>query len=89
LLIAESRPGPDVITATIRLVAGCTGALDHQSDVPDRQHRRGEHCVLIHVFQIEIPELGVGAHQFVEPMNLGVGESPVAPTGEQAMPFVV
>ena len=90
-LIPESRPGPgpDGITPPARLVAGRRRALDHQSDVPDRQHRRGEHCVLIHVFQVEIPEPRVGAHQLVQPMDLGVGDRPVTPTGEQAMPFVV
>jgi hypothetical protein len=45
--------------------------------------------MLIHVFQVEVPETGVGAHQLIEPMDLGVGERSVTPTGEQAMPFVV
>jgi hypothetical protein len=45
--------------------------------------------VLIHVLKVEIPEPGVGAHQLVQPIDLGVGDRPVTPIGEQTMPFVV
>jgi hypothetical protein len=76
-LVLGSQPGlrlgPGGITSQARLVASRSRALDHESDIPDRQDRRCEHRVLIHVFQVEIPKVGVGTHELVELMDLVVG----------------
>jgi hypothetical protein len=58
-------------------------------DIPDRQKGGREDGVLIHVFQVEVAEPGVGAQQLIEPLKLGVIKRPIAPTGEQFVAQVI
>jgi hypothetical protein len=45
--------------------------------------------VLIHVFQVQVAELGVGTQELVELLHLGIIERTVAPAGQQLIALVV
>jgi hypothetical protein len=82
------RRGPSAHVLAPFIRVGTPGRI-RQELTRESVNLGGEEAMETHVGPVEGPKLGIGTHQFIEPLGFGLADGSVAPGREQSVALVL